>query len=302
MKKSEKFSLKSLKSIRLKLSENNKLTKAISVIFLILIMSGLFAFIITGLYQFNLIPVPPFIQNIFFKTDGGGLTAVSDDKNIYDFLRNNEESDGGDANGGGYYLEYTLGNIKDIITNIPLPDNLYLETEAKYYTDGKTSRTEEMSLWKKGDKYKYRLIVNTELKETYTNDSKKELIENHQTKNSLTRTVSPAFSFDNIPHIKNINYYLNLLDSGEITNYYIYRYPDSNIAHILYIVPQLDQRELIDISLDTGIVLSVKSRVGINDDLFYECTTKIIEFYYDGDDSAAAKSSIQDSLFAINSR
>ena len=298
MKKSEKFSLN---SVRLKLSENNKLTKAISVVFLILIMFGLFAFIITGLYRFNLISVPPFIQNIFFKPNGNESTAGIDDKNIYDFLKNNADSENPDPTGEGYYLEYALENIKDIIAGIPLPDNLYLETEAKYYTDGKISRTEEMSLWKKGSKYKYRLIVNTELKETYINDSKKEFIENHQTRSSVTRTVSEAFSFDNAPHIKNINYYLNLLESGEIRSRIIYRYPDSNRTRIKYSIPQLNQREVIDISLDTGIVLKVTSRVGINDDLFYECETKVIEAYYDGDKQAASKSSIQDSLFEIKS-
>jgi hypothetical protein len=294
MKKSEKFSLKSLKST---LSENNKLTRAISVIFLILIMFGLFTFIIAGLYQFDLIPFP--ILNIFFKPDDNNSTTGSDNRNIYDFLTNDEPGEP-DLNGGGYYLEYTLDNIKDIISNIPVPDNLYLETEAKYYTDGNITRTEEMSLWKKGDKYKYILKVNTKTEESYINDSKNELIENFQTQSRRIRAVSSAFSFDNIPHIKNINYYLNLLESGEIKLSTIYRYPESNVAHIKYSIPQLNQWEYIDISLDTGIVIKVKTRVGINDDLFYECETKVAEAYYDGDEQAASKSTIIDSFFVIS--
>ena len=297
MKKSEKSGLK-FKSLKSKLSENNGLTKAISVIFLILIMFGLFTFIIVGLYQFNLIPFP--ILNIFFNPADSNITDGGDAGNIYDWLRNNGGP--GDLTGGGYYFEDTLDNIKAVIANIRMPDNLYLETEAKYYADGKAARTEEMSLWKKGEKYKYILKVNSRPEESYINDAVNEFIENFQTDSKRTRPVSAAFSFDNVPHIKNINYYLNLLESGEIKSHIIYRYPDSNIVRIKYIIPQLDQTELIDISLDTGIVKSVICRVGKNGDKFYECETKVIEAYYDGDGQSASKSSIRDSLFAINSR
>ena len=297
MKKSEKPSHKPLKLI---LSENNKITRAISVVFLILIMSGLFTFIIAGLYQFDLIDIPDFIRDLFFKPDNGNSNIGSDDKNIYDFLRNNAVPDNFELIGGGYFPEFNLENIRNIISNITLPDNLYLETEAKYYNGGKLSRTEKMSLWKKGVKYKYILEVNSKTEEFYINDSKNELIENIQTKSKLIRSVSAAFSFDNIPHIKNINYYLNLLESGEIKNFIMYRNNGSNVAHIKYSIPQLGQYEFIDISLDTGIVESVICRVGKNDDIFYECSTKVQEAYYDGDEQAAVKTSIQDSLFAIN--
>ena len=293
--KSEKFNFKSLRS---KLGENNKLTKAISVIFLILIMSGLFTFIIAGLYQFDLIKIPAFIQDIFFKPESGDPAAGGDDRDIYDFLRDNAESGGVDS-GVGYKPGFTLDNIKNIIANIPAHDNLYLETEAKYYTGGKISRTEAMSLWKKGGKYKYTLKVNSELSETYINDSKTERIENSQTGSVLTKPASEAFSFDNIPHIQNINYYFNLLESGEIIRLDIKQNSDSNIAEIMYSVPKLDQWELIYISLDTGIVLEVRCFTGEHNDLFYECKTTVNEAYYDGDGQSASKSSIQDSLFVI---
>ena len=296
MKKSKKFSFKEL---NLKLSENNKLTKAISIIFLILIMSGLFAFIITGLYRFGLLKLPAFIENIFIKPAGDNLITGNDDRNIYDFLKNNAESAGDNLYGGGYSLEYTLDNIRDAIKNISMPDNIYLETEAKYYIDGKSARTEKMFLWKKGEKYKYELVIDSELNETYINDSKTELIENFRTGSKIIKSASEAFSFDSIPHIQNINYYLDLLEGGEMLRCFVRPNSDSNIVEIQYSVPELDQWELIYISLDTGIVLEVRCFVGENADRFYECKTNVIESYYDGDEQSAAKSSIQDSLFAI---
>jgi hypothetical protein len=91
-----------LKSI---FSENNKITKAISVLLLIVIMFGLFAFIIAGLYRFDLIEFPAFIMNIFFRTGGEDSETRKDDKNIYEFLHNHSDSaESGNSNAEGYIL------------------------------------------------------------------------------------------------------------------------------------------------------------------------------------------------------
>ena len=286
---------KSIKSI---ISKNNRITKAISIVMLVLIMFGLFAFILTGLYRFGLIEIPEFIQNIFFKTDGGDSEIGKDDRNIYDFLRSSPVKSGGEDN-NGYVLEITRENIQDIISKTKLPDNIYLETEAHYYDGDIISITEEMSLWKKGGKYKYILTVNLQPEESYTNDSENELIENFRTDSKSVKAASPAFSFNNIPHISNINYYLNLLDNGEIENCSVYQNRDANIAHIKYSVPELNQWELIDVSLDTGIVLRVRCFTGEHNDLYYECETTVIEEYFDGDTQSEAATVILDGIFEI---
>lgn len=300
MKNSEDSENKSNKSLKSIIGENNKITRAISVLSLGLIMFGLFAFIIIGLYRFDLIDFPDFIKNIFFKTDGDEYEIIKDDRNIYEFLIENAKTEIDDLN-EGYTLEITLDNIKDIIASTKLPDNLYLETEAYYYdlTSGRISRTEEMSLFKKGGKYKYDLSINSVKEESYINDTKNELIENFVTGSRLKRAAVSEFSFDNIPHIQNINYYLNLIETGEIVNYTPKLNSDSNIVRIKYYIPQLNQRELIDISLDTGIVLYVECTVGDGNDLFYKCVTAIKEEYYDGDEQSEAKTSLLDSLFTI---
>jgi len=300
--------MKNLKSIKLLIGENNKLTKTISILFLCLIMSGLFAFILTGLYFFDLLPeFPEFIQSIFFKTAGNLSEPDKDDGNFYDFL---QYGSSGDNNGGpessasdhGFTLEITLDNIKDVISRTKLPDNLHLETKADYYTNGHISRTEEMILWKKGEKYKYTLAVNSVPEESYINDSRNELIENFMTDSRLKRTAPEAFSFDNIPHISNINYYLDLLEKleiGEITRVFAHRNNESNILEIRYSIPDLEQHQLIYISLDTGIVERVVTRVGEHYDLFYESVTIVWEEYYDGDTQSQERTSIHDSLFYI---
>jgi len=293
MKNSKKTKLKSI------IGENNKFTKTISVVLLVASMLGLFVFIIMGLNRFGLIKYPGFIEKIFSKSDGDISEIKKDDGNIYDFLPNNTEPD--ETINGGYSLEITLENIRDIIYNINLPDNLYVETEAKYYdlATGTITRTEEMSLWKKGGKYKYILKENSLIKESYTNDSKTELIENFTTQSSSKKTVFTAFSFDDIPHIQNINRYLELIESGEIKNCYIDQTDDANTARIRYSIPQLNQREDIYISLDTGIVTEVKTYAGDNNDLFYECKTTVKEAYYSGDTRSSVNTSISDDLFII---
>ncbi|MCL1859806.1 MAG: hypothetical protein FWF92_11315 [Oscillospiraceae bacterium] len=298
----EKSKIKPNKSFKSVIGENNKFTKVISVLSLILIMFGLFAFIIIGLYRFDLIEIPQFMQNLFFKPAGDDSESEKDDRNIYEFMRENakinDDYNDYDYN-EGYSLEITRDNIKDIITSTKLPDNLYLETEANYYIDGKISRTEEMSLWKKGDKYKYILSVNSTPEESYINDTENEYIENFITGRGKKAAAVISFSFDNIPHVQNINYYLNLLENGEILSFYINQNSDSNIVRVKYYIPQLNQRELIDISLDTGIVLYVECTVGNGNDLFYKLETSVKEAYYDGDEQAKEKTSIQDSLFVI---
>ena len=276
--------------LSLNLRENNVLTKSISIIFLILIMSGLFAFIIFGLYKFKLIEIPAFIENIFFRKDDAAIEFKKDDAYIYDFLSDitdnannikntDNPSSAGSYNSGEYVLDITLDNIKDIISTIKIPDNLYLETEAKYYIDRKLLTKSEMSLWKKGNKYKYTLTVNSKLEETYINNSINEYVVNHRTGSKLIQPANKLFSFDNIPHMPDINYYLNLLESAQIVNYYLDLGGDENIVQIKYSIPLLNQWENIWISLDTGIVLGVKSYAGEDGDLYYECNTSVREAY-----------------------
>lgn len=288
---------KQKKSLTAIISENNSITKTISFASFILLMFCLFAFIINGLHRFDLLP--EFLENLFYKTSDSSHAAEKDDRNIYEYLKNADDGKSGDfENGGGFTLEITAENIRDILSLIKLPDNLYIKTEARYYKDGTVSRIEEMSLWKKGAKYKYTLSVNSSPGEEYINDSKYELIINHQTGGKLIRPASKSFSFDNIPHISNINYYLDLIESGEIVNLSIRRSDDSNIAQIKYYIPQFDQREMIYISLDTGIVKRIECRTGEHGDLYYESDTQKIEAYYDGGETPE-KTPLVDSLFEI---
>lgn len=293
MKNSKSFKT-SLKSV---ISENNRFTRLLSVFFLILIMTGLFAFIITGLYRFGLIEFPEFIQNIFIKPEAVNPGSVKDDGSVYEFL--NEYGGGSEGPGGGFIPTITLENIKDVIEFVKLPDNLHLETAASYYIDGKISRIEKMSLWKKDGKYKYTLTVNSKLEESYINDGQNEFIENFKTGDKIKRTAPKAFSFDDIPHIANINYYINLTESGQITDLEVFQNTDSNIACIEYSVPALNQKESIDISLETGIVLRVVCRTGENGELNYESAATVIEAYYEGDELSAGRTAIRDSLFEI---
>jgi hypothetical protein len=284
--------------IKSKLGENNKITKTISVVFLILIMAGLFAFILTGLYLFGLIEFPEFIQNLFFPREESVQEIHGDDRNIYDYLRDAENS-GGFLNPAGFTLEFTLENIREVISQITLPDNLYLETTARYYTNGGVTRTEELSLWKMGDKYKYTLSLNSAHEETYINDSMNEQIENHRTGHTSKRSASGRFSFDNIPHISNINYYLGLLEGGEITDFSIKQNSEANTLLIEYGLPELNQREEIYISLDSGLVLRLVCRVGDDGELFYESSSAVREAYFDGDEYSAQRSLIHEGLFVF---
>jgi len=269
----------------------------VSFAFLFLLMFGLFAFIITGLYRFGLIEIPAFIQELFFKAGKEEPEAEKNDKNIYDHLKKIPgEANGG---GGGFVLEITLENAREAIAGTKLPENLHLETEAHYYTDGKITRTEKMTLWKKGGKYRYLLSVDSVLVESYTNDTRDELIENHSTGSRLKREAAPSFSLGSIPHMPDINHYLDLTGGGEIKNYII-RQDDENIIEIRYDLPQMDQYELIHISLDTGIVLWVRSFALTHGGQFYECKTKVNAAYYSGaEQSVASVASIDDTLFLI---
>ena len=287
-------------SIKSALGKNNKLTAGISFLFLFVIMFGLFAFILIGLYGFGLIELPVFVQNLLFGANGGEPEAEKDDKNIYDYLAQNSGPENYGSEGGlGFVVEITIENVRDAIANVKLPDNLYLKMEARYYINNEISRTEEMTLWKKGEKYKYLLSVDSVLEESYINDSKYERIENFATGGGASVRKASAFSFGDIPHMPDINHYLGLLEGGEITSCEIIQNDDSNVVQIEYVLPQINQRELIYVSLDTGVVLEVCSNAyGDNSDKHYQCVTTGFA-YYDGDKQAEAIAPIQDSLFEI---
>jgi len=285
--------------IRAALGKNNRFTAGVSFAFLFLLMLALFAFMIAGLHRFGLIELPAFIQDLFFKTAEEKPESEKNDKNIYDHLIKSS-GDPGPSPGGGFVLEITLENVREAIASTKMPDNLHLEMEARYYADdGKTTtRAEHMSLWKKGEKYKYLLSVDSVLEETYTNDSKYEQIENHATGSLLIRNAAPSFSVGDIPHMPDINHYLDLLEGGEIKVFAIKQNEQNgeNIIEIKYDLPQLDQYELIQISLDTGIVLWVRSFNKTHGGQFYECKTKVNAAYYSG---AETKAEIDNFLFLI---
>ena len=256
-------------SIKESIGKNNKLTKAISLLFLVFVMLGLFAFIIIGLSRFGLIEFPQFIHDLFWAADSGGFT-----------------------------VEVTLENIRELIAGAKPPDALHMKMTANYYINGQVSRTEDMSVWKKGDKHKYTLSVNGAAFESYINDSKNEQIENFATGDKLKRKPAAAFSFDNIPHMPSINYYLGLLESGEITDYSITQNESSNVAEIKYELAKLDQWEIIHISLDTGLVQSVRCYTG-RGELYYECAAIVDAAYYGGDAGAEAAMPFGDELFEV---
>lgn len=296
MNKPEKTKFGSIKSA---MAKNNKLTAGISFLLLFLIMFGFFAFIITGLYHFGLIEFPAFIQDLFFKTDGEKPEPEKDDKNIYDFLALNSPENNADGS-ESLVAEITLENTRDAIANTKLPDNLHLEIEARYYINGEISRTEELSFWKKGDKCKYLLSVDFVPEESYINDSKYEQFENFVS-GSRSPKKAAALSLGDIPHMPDINRYLDLFANGEITDYSLAQNDDSNILEITYVLPQINQRELIRVSLDTGVVLEARSFSAGPDGerMFYSCETEIVAAYYDGDTNAGAAAPIPDFLFDL---
>jgi hypothetical protein len=182
---------------------------------------------------------------------------------------------------------------------ISLPDNLYIETAAYYYIDGAVSRSVNMSLWRKESKYKYIVSSNGEPEEIYINDGELEFIQNNITgSRSVPRAANPNFSFENVPHISDINYYLDLIDSGRIIYYNISREIGGNIENIIeinYKIEELDQHEIIQVSLETGLVLSVRTEAG--GVLFYRSETTVNEAYFTGE--APDNTAITDNLFII---
>lgn len=280
-----------LKKLKDKLKENNALTKAGSFIFLILIIAGLFTFITLGLRSYDLFFLPPFLENLFFGGDDGDEQPRTDDSDMYDYL--NSEA----LENGGFDLKISLENVRGIISSINLPDNLHLETTVKYYKEGQVSRIEEISLWKKEKKYKYTLKSNGKSEEIYINDGKSEFIENSITRSSTRRSANENFSFESVPHIKDINYYLDLIESGRITDFEIKRNIEENIMIINYIIKELDQNEVIQISLDTGIVLRVESFTENGTILYYESITSVKEAYFTG--FGTENTSLTEDIFVI---
>jgi hypothetical protein len=282
------------KKLKDKLKENNALTKAVSAIALIIIIAGLFALIIVGLRSSDLFRLPDFLENLFFGVNDDGEAIKADDGDIYDYLSADE------LEGGGFSIEISLENVREIISGINLPDNLHLETTAEYYSRGRVSKRVEMSLWKKEEKYKYTVKSNGEPEELYINDGRFEYIENSVTGSSIRRTANKNFNFESVPHIKDINYYLDLIDGGSIINYEVHRGRgieiEESIIIIIYEIEELNQRERIQISLDNGIVLSVTCEVdGV---LYYKSETSVKAEYFTGHEPEI--NALTDDIFIIN--
>lgn len=286
--------------LREKLRENNALTQSISVISLILILAGLFAFITIGLRSYGLFRFPAFIENMISRDGGGGAMARAAQSDIYGFLAS-DRAERAETHGFSLDLsDLSVESVRGIIAATNLPDNFHLETEAGYFIDGALVRTIHMSLWKKGDKHKYRLMSNGILEELYVNNGAYEYIRNYITGSYTRRLAGTGFSFERVPHIKDINYYLDLIESGRITYHSINRH-EGNVIRIIYEIEILAQRNIINISLDTGFVLSMRSYFRNDTDyiLFYESATTVIEAYFA--DNVPDNTALTDGLFVIES-
>jgi len=290
--------------LKLKLNEKNKLSSAVLLILLVLIIGGVLCFMIFGLRYFELLQFPQFIENLFYKGDNAEVQFINDDRSIYNFLTGTEEDNPEDdinaeeiAADEIYEFNIALENIREVLENIVLPDNIYIESRAEYRYKNEVSKIVETSLWKKGEKYRYLVKVNSINEILYINDGKREYIKDFTADTSITKESDELFSFVNIPNIPDINYYLDLIEDAEITNYTSVEADDNeNIARIKYKIPGLDQRENIFISLDTGIVLAVRSEHGQNV-TYYEYNATVKEAYNDG--AEISKTEIVNSLFVI---
>ena len=278
-----------LKRLKDKLQENNTLTQCVSVIFLILILTGLFAFIILGLRNYGLFKLPDFLERMLFGVSGDNALIRPEHSDIYNILGS------GRAEPRGFILDISLENARGIISGTNMPDNLHLETTAVYFINGMPSRTVGMSFWRKGDKHRYIISSNGVPQEIYINNGVHEYIRNYITGSWTRRAAGLNFSFNNVPHIKDVNYYLDLIESGEITTYKIERGREENTITITYEIAELNQRDIIRVSLDNGIVLAVRSYVG--DMLFYESVTSVIEAYFTG--RGPDNTVLTDDLFVI---
>ena len=290
--------------LKLKLNEKNKLSSAVLLILLVLIIGGVLCFMIFGLRYFELLQFPQFIENLFYKSDNAEVQFINDDRSIYNFLTGTEEDNPEDdinaeeiAADEIYEFNIALENIREVLESIVLPDNIYIESRAEYRYKNEVSKIVETSLWKKGEKYRYLVKVNSINEILYINDGKREYIKDFTADTSITKEFDELFSFVNIPNIPDINYYLDLIEDAEITNYTSVEADDNeNIARIKYKIPGLDQRENIFISLDTGIVLAVRSEHGQNV-TYYEYNATVKEAYNDG--AEISKTEIVNSLFVI---
>ena len=286
--------------IKLKLNEKNKLSSAVLLILLILIIVGVLSFMILGLLHFNLLDLelPEFIQNLFPKSDNTPMQIKNDDRDIYNFLESTASDVSEIESNEIFTFDITLENIREVIGNIILPDNLYIESRAEYYYKNEATKIVETSLWKKGEKFRYLVRVNSRNETLYINDGKKEYIQDFIVNNSIIKDADELFSFSNIPNIQDINYYLDLLEDSRIINYAPKQNSDESIAHIKYDIPGLNQREIIYVSLDTGIVLEVRSDYGNENTLYYKYKATVKEAYNDG--AEISKTDILDRLFVIN--
>ena len=290
--------------LKLKLNEKNKLSSAVLLILLVLIIGGVLCFMIFGLRYFELLQFPQFIENLFYKSDNAEVQFINDDRSIYNFLTGTEEDNPEDdinaeeiAADEIYEFNIALENIREVLESIVLPDNIYIESRAEYRYKNEVSKIVETSLWKKGEKYRYLVKVNSINEILYINDGKREYIKDFTADTIITKESDELFSFVNIPNIPDINYYLDLIEDAEITNYTSVEADDNeNIARIKYKIPGLDQRENIFISLDTGIVLAVRSEHGQNV-TYYEYNATVKEAYNDG--AEISKTEIVNSLFVI---
>ena len=287
--------------IKFKLNEKNKLSSAVLLILLVLIILGVLSYIIFGLRHFNLLELkfPAFIENLLSNNNGATVQNKGDDSDIYDFLENvanNTEIEEIDSR-ETFIFEISLENIRDVIENIMLPDNIYIESKAEYYHGNEISKTVETSLWKKGGKFRYHVKINSRDEILYINDGQREYIGDFTANNNIIKNSDELFSFANIPNIPDINYYLDLLEDSKIVNYVLVQTNDNeNIARIKYEIPSLDQYENIFVSLDTGIVLEVRSDYG-NNTTYYKYSTVVKEAYNDG--AEISRTEITDSLFEI---
>lgn len=230
-------------------------------------LTGMLALIIGGLRMFKLITLPKFLEEFLFGQESAEAAPKNDDSELLQFLINNPPDDSGAESPA---ITISADNFKRIISEMTLPEEFHTLSSATYYSNGNIMRKETSSLTASGGKYRCMITVNGVNSEEYISDGVIESAENFASGNVTRKTVSALFPLASLPHTPDPRYYLSLLDSGTVETVTLTRSFDDAVATVTYSIPQLNQTEIIEISLDTGFIQSIQTFRG--DVLFYKCS------------------------------
>ena len=261
---------------------------AVSMAVLVTVVAVLFALIVVGLRQMDLIRLPGFIEKLFYSGGGNPEILPGDDGRIYEALR------GGGPGPEAIAADIAEADARALLGKAGCPEALHVRAESIYYDGGRPLREIKIEYYIKNDKFRYATHEDGQAQLLVINDGKNESVRHFAAGDATSGRAPASFGPDSIPLAPDAAVYTRPGGPVELVSSSLYNDGTYNVLLLILSHPSLSQTEELYVALDYGVVAAILTYSSAGA-LVYEYKTTLLEYEF----AASGGNAIPDSLFAM---